>query len=80
MSLPGPIPPTLLGLLRAEVERRLRERMPGVQVRLEEDRLIIFFPMSEIVKMIKANLPEPWKYVSEVRPTGSGIEVVVKVR
>lgn len=80
MSLPGPITSTLLGILKADVERRLRERMPGAQVRLEGDHLVILFPMNDIVRMIKDNLPDPWKYISEVRSTSSGIEVIVKVR
>ncbi|RLI87205.1 MAG: hypothetical protein DRP01_02545 [Archaeoglobales archaeon] len=80
MGLPAPMSQGLLWLLKAEVERRIKERMPGAQVKLEGDRLIIFFPMDEVIKMVRESLPERWRYISEIRSVPGGIEVSVKVR
>jgi len=66
--------------LQAILQRTIAQQMPGAQVRIEGNHVIIFIPQDTIIKMVKERLPEPYRSATEIRQAPGGVEILLRLR
>jgi len=67
---------TLLSVL----QRAIADKMPGAQVRIEGNSIIIFLPFDRVLDLVKSSMPEPYKSVIQIRMVANGIEMRMPLR